>query len=177
MKDTSLIWREDFAHRAADGWKSDGAPEPHDERSTVRAAGSMDLSIADAAKLAAGMVEGQGLSKSARAAFVKPQLRITTKSQFPSLQEPGEQPPTDLHAGLGMIVFNGPRGQGFMKGGHNDSTGNMMVCIEASKRCVVVLGNDVRAEAAIPYLVDFILGPSGVPWTWEYGDTPFWKPT
>ena len=178
MKDTSLIWRDDFAGRAADGWTIEGNPEPHDDRGRVRAAGSMDTTIADMAKLAAGLVRGERLSPAARAGFVKPQLHITTPSQFPTLQEPlpAEQQRADLYAGLGVVVFDGPQGPGFMKGGHNDSTGNMMVCLEASKRCVVVLGNDLRAEAAIPWLIDFVLGPAGIPWNWEYGDAPFWKP-
>ena len=178
MPDTSLIWRADFAGRAADGWTIDGTPEPHDDRGSVRAAGSMDMSIADAAQLAAGLVRGDRLSAPAHADFIRPQLHITTKTQFPTPQAalPPEEQRADLHAGLGMVVFDGPQGRGFMKGGHNDSTGNMMVCLQQSKRCVVVLGNDLRAEPAIPWLIDFVLGPNGAPWAWEYSERPFWKP-
>jgi len=72
------------------------------------------------------------------------------------------------------VVFEGPQGAGFFKGGHNDSTGNTWVCVKARKRCVVILGNDVRAERAFPRLVAFVLGETGVPWTWEYGSSkPF----
>ena len=77
---------------------------------------------------------------------------------------------------MGVVTFHGPQGAGFLKGGHNESTGNIVVCLEAGQRCVVILGNDLRAEAAIPYLVDYILGPAGVPWEWEYGELPLWKP-
>lgn len=178
MRDTSLVWREDFAGRAADGWMLDGKVEPHDDRSRVRAAGSMDTTIVDMARLFAAIVRGDLLSGASRREFSRPQLAITTASQFPSLQD--EVPPAarkkDLAAGLGVIVFDGPQGHGFFKAGHNDSTGNMAVCLETKKRCVVLLGNDLRAEAAIPYLVDFILGETGVPWDWEYGDLPRWKP-
>ena len=69
----------------------------------------------------------------------------------------------DLAAGLGVIAFRGPQGAGFMKGGHNDSTGNMLVCIERRQRCVVILANDVRAEPAFPRLVEFALGKTGAP--------------
>lgn len=178
MKDTSLIWRNDFAGRAANGWSLEGKPVPHDERSKVRAAGSMDTTIADMARLVAAIADGRLLSAKSRQEFVRPQLAITTASQFPTLQDP--QPPAaqrqDLAAGLGVVVFDGPQGHGFYKGGHDDSTGNTTVCIEAKKRCVVILGNDLRAEAAIPYLVDFILGPTGVPWAWEYGGRKLWQP-
>jgi CubicO group peptidase (beta-lactamase class C family) len=172
MRTTSMTWRADFAANLADGWKADGSPEPHDERSKVRAAGSMDTTISDMARLAAGYVRGEGLSPRSRAELTRPQLAITTASQFPSLQP--EVPPAQripgLAAGLGVIVFDGPQGRGFYKGGHNDSTGNTWVCIERTKDCVVVLANDVRAEPAFPRIVARLLGETGVPWSWEYGE-------
>ena len=178
MTRTSLIWRPDFRPNLADGFTQDGRPEPHDERSRVRASGSMDTSIADMGRLAASHVRGDGLSAAARAELTRSQLPITTRSQFPSFQPlPASPHFQTLGAGLGVIAFNGPQGAGFFKGGHNDSTANMWVCIEAKKRCVVILSNDVRAEPAFPALVRSILGETGLPWAWEYGDMKFWSPT
>lgn len=175
MKNTSMIWRPDFSANLADGWRMDGTVERHDERSKVRAAGSMDTTIADMALFATGYVRGDGLSKWSHAELLKPQLPINTLSQFPSLQAelPVEQRRTDLATGLGVIVFKGPQGEGFMKGGHNDSTGNTFVCVNRKKRCVLILSNDVRTEAAFPYLVKFILGETAAPWRWEYGEMKF----
>ncbi|MEL1264460.1 serine hydrolase domain-containing protein [Pseudoxanthomonas putridarboris] len=171
MPRTSMIWREDFATNLADGWTADGSSEPHDERSRVRAAGSMDTTIADMAHFAAGYVSGEGLSAESRRELVRPQLPITTASQFPTLQAelPPSQRRADLAAGLGVVTFSGPQGAGFYKGGHDDAVGNTLVCIEQGQRCVVILGNDVRAEATFPALVAFVLGPTGTPWEWEYG--------
>lgn len=173
MRRTSMMWREDFATNLADGWTAEGTTEPHDERSRVRAAGSMDTTIADMGNFAAGYVSGQGLSASMRRELVRPQLPITTASQFPTLQPelPVAQRRKDLAAGLGVVTFSGPQGAGFYKGGHDDAVGNTLVCVEQGQRCVVILGNDVRAEAAFPALVRFVLGETGVPWEWEYGAT------
>ena len=175
MTNTSMMWRADFAKNLTDGWDANGRVEPHDERSTVRAAGSMDTTIDDIARLAAGYVNGEGVSPRARAELTKAHLPITTASQFPSLQP--ELPPAkrraDLAAGLGVVVFRGPQGASFFKGGHNDTTGNTWVCVERRRSCVVILANDVRAEAGFPRLVKFLLGETGVPWTWEYGDMKF----
>jgi CubicO group peptidase (beta-lactamase class C family) len=172
MVNTSMMWRPDFARNLADGWKADGKIEPHDERSRVRAAGSMDSSIADFAKFAAGFVRGDGLKKRSRAEMLKAQLPISSRSQFPVLSP--ELPPGErwqgLAAGLGVITFTGPQGRGFFKGGHNDSTANIWACVEKGRRCVVLLSNDVRAEKAFPKLVDAILGPTGLPWRWEYSN-------
>ncbi len=174
MTDTSLVWRPDFADNLADGWTLEGKVEPHDERSRVRAAGSMDTTLADFVRFAAAYVRGEGLTDAARAELTRPQLPIGTASQFPTLQPelPPESRRRDLAAGLGVIVFDGPQGRGFLKGGHNESTGNIWVCVERRRRCVVILSNDVRAEPAFPRLVRAVLGETGAPWSWEYGSTP-----
>lgn len=176
MPRSAMQWRDDFATNLADGWRSDGSPEPHDPRSRVRVAGSMDTTISDMARFAAALVRGDGLSTDTRTALAAPQLPITTASQFPTLQPalPIERRRSDLSAGLGVVVFDGPQGRGFMKGGHNDSTGNTLVCVERGRRCVVLLANDVRAEMAFPRLVAFVLGETGAPWGWEYGGMVFW---
>jgi hypothetical protein len=110
--------------------------------------------------------------------LLRPHLGITTATQFPTLQPelPPERRRKDLAAGLGLVVFKGPQGRGFFKGGHNDTTGNMMVCLERGRRCAVMLANDVRAEAAFPRLVQAILGETGAPWDWEYGEAIAPKP-
>jgi CubicO group peptidase (beta-lactamase class C family) len=171
MRRTSMMWRPDFRPNLADGWKADGAASLHDERSTVRASGSMDTTIEDLARFAAGLVRGEGLSARSRAELARPQLAITTASQFPTIQP--ELPPAkrrrDLFAGLGVVTFRGPQGPGFYKGGHDDQTANSLVCVERGRRCVVILSNDVRMEKAFPDLVRAGLGETGVPYEWEYG--------
>lgn len=171
MKTTSLMWRDDFKANYANGWTAEGKPEVHDPRSRVRAAGSMDTTIADMARFSAAVARGDGLSPKMRAELSKPQLPITTASQFPTLQDelPPEKRRKDLAAGLAVVRFEGPQGVGFFKGGHNDSTGNTWVCVEKTKSCVVILGNDVRAENGFDALTKFILGDAGVPYDWEYG--------
>jgi CubicO group peptidase (beta-lactamase class C family) len=170
MTNTGMMWRPDFARNLADGWQADGSVEPHDERSKVRAAGSMDTSISDFAKFAAAFMRGDLTTRASRAKMLKAQLAITTRSQFPNFQP--EVPRGDrwrnLAMGLGVVTFQGPQGPGFFKGGHNESTANMWACVEREKRCVVVLANDVRAETAFPKLIDGILGDTGLPWRWEY---------
>ena len=169
MINSSAHWRPDFASHLADGWTDEGKVVPHDERSHVRLAGSVDTSIADVAKFAAGLVRGEGLSARSRAEMVRPQLPITTLSQFPSFQP--EVPPDKrfpISAGLGVITFSGPQGPGFFKGGHDDQTANTIVCVERGRKCAVILSNDVRSERAFPDLVRSLIGETGAPWRWEY---------
>jgi CubicO group peptidase (beta-lactamase class C family) len=172
MARTSLQWRPDFRPNLADGFNDQGQPGAHDEREKVRVAGSMDTTITDLSKFVAALSRGQGLSVASYAEMQKPQLHIGTATQFPNfgkVLQPDQQR-KDLFAGLGVIVFKGPQGPGFYKGGHDEQTANTMVCLERSERCVLILSNDVRVEAGFAKLVRFILGDTGVPYGWEYGD-------
>jgi CubicO group peptidase (beta-lactamase class C family) len=172
MRRTSLVWHNGQDSNVADGWNDQGQPQPHSARKKVRAAGSMNTTISDFAKFTAALVRGDGLAPASRAEMTKPSLHITTRNQFPLFLPdlPVSEQRKDLYAGLGVVVFDGPQGHGFYKGGHDGQTANTMVCIERSQRCVLILSNDVRAEAGFADLVRFILGDTGVPYDWEYGD-------
>lgn len=170
MSSTSMTWRPAFAENLADGYGADGTMEPHDERSSVSAAGSMDTTIADQAKLWAGIVRGEGLSPASRAERIRPGLAITSQHQFPTLR-PWSDPRNaeiGLSAALGVVVFKDISGPAWFKGGHNDWTGNMVVCLEASRDCVVMMANDVRAERIFPQVARLVLGETRMPWRWEY---------
>jgi CubicO group peptidase (beta-lactamase class C family) len=172
MSRTSLTFKIGQDPNVADGWNDQGVSEPHDKRSKVRVAGSMNTTIADFSKFAAALVTGNGLSAAARAEMTRPQLHIATAHQFPAFGTdlPVNQQRKDLYAGLGVIVFDGPQGHGFFKGGHDGKTANTLVCLNASQRCALILSNDVRSEAGFAELIQFLLGDTGVPYDWEYGD-------
>jgi CubicO group peptidase (beta-lactamase class C family) len=169
MRNTSMQWRPDFASNLADGYDENGKMEPHDERSNVRAAGSMDTSIEDQARLWAGVVRGDGLSPASRAALARGWLPIASRHQFPPFEEGSAAWPQRLAAGLGVVTFQDRSGgAGWFKGGHNDTTANMVICLDAKRRCVVMLSNDVRAERIYPELARRVLGENDMPWAWEY---------
>ena len=172
MTRTSLVFHNGQDSNVADGWNDQGQPQPHEKRSKVRVAGSMNTTISDLSKFTAALVRGDGLTPASRAEMTKPSLHITVAGQFPPFLPdlPLSQQRKDLAAGLGVVVFDGPQGHGFYKGGHDGQTANTMVCIESSQRCVLILSNDVRSEAGFAELVKSILGDTGVPYDWEYGD-------
>jgi CubicO group peptidase (beta-lactamase class C family) len=172
MTRSSLVWRNGQDPNVADGWNDQGQPQPHDKRSKVRAAGSMNTTITDLSAFTAALVRGDGLTPASRAEITKPVFHIATASLFPMFLPdlPVSEQRKDLYSGLGVIAFDGPQGHGFYKGGHDGQTANTLVCVEKSQRCVLILANDVRAEAGFAQLVRFILGDTGVPYDWEYGD-------
>jgi CubicO group peptidase (beta-lactamase class C family) len=174
MTRSSMIWRDDFAGNLADGYKADGSFEEHDTRGSVKAAGSLDTSIHDLAQLTAAMVSGWGLSAKARAERTKPSFPIVSKTQFPPflIVDNPDNARIGLAAGLGVVVFDGPQGHAFYKGGHNDITDNQMICVERGQRCLLMLSNSGVGARIFPPLLKAALGDVGMPWTWEYGSAP-----
>ncbi len=174
MPNTDMQWRADFAGHLADGYSMDGTFEPHDERSTVSASGSMDTTIADQARMWRGMLAGEGLSKKMRAEWIRPEVPIRTAYKFPTIEASTTHDPRtaaiDLGAALGVDTWKGPHGPAFAKGGHNDWTGNIVICQQVENRCVVLLSNSVRAEIIYPEIVKLVLGETNYPWWWTYPD-------
>ncbi len=170
MTRSSMIWRDDFKGNLADGVREDGVWEPHDDRSSVRAAGSLDTTIGDMGKLAAAVVSGWGLSAKARAELDKPSFPIVSESQFPPflIKDNPDNAKIGLAAGLGVVVYDGPQGRAFFKGGHNDITDNHVGCVEKGKRCVVLFSNSGLGQRLYPTLARSVLGELGTPWAWEY---------
>ncbi|WP_343698685.1 serine hydrolase domain-containing protein [Caulobacter sp.] len=170
MTRSSMVWRDDFAGDLADGQKDDGTWEAHDDRSSVKAAGSLDTTITDMGKLAAAIASGWGLSPKARAELAKASLPITAKQQFPTfgVEDNPDNARIKLAAGIGVVTFDGPAGHALFKGGHNGITDNILVCVETGRRCVVVLSNNGLAQRIFPPLVQAALGEIGMPWAWEY---------
>lgn len=170
LENTAMTWRDDFSDNLSHGFDLEGDPVPHDRRDKVDAAGSMDTTISDQARLWAGFLRGEGLRDETRAEMVSPQRPITSAHQFPTLDTPcKDHGHINLAAGLGLVTFESERERVWFKGGHDTGTGNLLICIEAEKRCLVMLANDVRAERIYPALSKAILGDLNFPWTWEYG--------
>ncbi len=170
MSRTSMLWRKDFVPNYADGYDEHGKCEPHDHREHVRAAGSMDTTIADYAKFLAGFLRGEGLSTAGRAEMLRPQIAITSAHQFPTLEEKQNPANRDiaLSAGLGCLLFRSPKGPAFYKGGHDEWTDNLAIGIPGQHRGLLLLSNSVLAETIYPALVRFLWGPTNLPWSWEY---------
>lgn len=176
MTRTSMLWREDFRPDFARGYDETGENLGHNMRQSVRAAGSMDTTVADYSAFLAGVLRGEGLSESLRSEMLSTQIKITSRHQFPT------QLPVDTDAnekiqlsyGLGWGLFDSSFGHAFFKEGHDDGTNNYALCLEETRHCILILSNSSNAESIFLYLVNALLGETGLPWEWE-GYVPYDK--
>lgn len=177
MSRTSMTWRDDFAANVAIGYDEEGKPLGHKRRESVRAAGSMDTTISDYARLIAAMSRGDGLKATTYRTWLKPVVRIRSVRQFPTigLADSHDNDSISLGYAIGVGTFESPRGPAFFKEGHDDGTNNLFVCLERSKTCVLMMSNSSRGESIFAYLLDDVLGKTCFPWYWN-GYIPYDRP-
>lgn len=177
MPRTSLVWRDDFVSNVAQGYDQAGRPLGHERHSHARAAGSMDTTLHDYAQLAAAMVRGDGLKRATYADWLKPEIRIRSVQQFPPIVLPdtSDNDTIALSYAMGVGTYRSPQGQVWFKEGHDDGTNNLLVCLQRSRNCLLMLSNSANAESIFPYLIQATLGDICFPWYWD-GYIPYDHP-
>ena len=169
MSRTSMTWRLDFAENLAIGYDENGKALGHDQRESVRAAGSMDTTISDFARLVAAMSRGAGLKAATYRTWLTPVTRIRSLRQFPTIGLPDttDNDAISLGSALGVVTFTSPQGPAFFKGGHDDGTNNLFVCLEKTKTCLLMMSNSSNGESIFPYVIDDVLGRTCFPVYWN----------
>ncbi len=174
MDRTSMLWREDFRPNFARGYSESGENLGHNMRQSVRAAGSMDTTVADMAAFLSGLLQGQGLSADSRAEMLRPHVAITAKHQFPTQlpEDTDANQAIGLSYGLGWGLYETPFGRAYFKEGHDDGTNNYALCLDKAKRCLLLMANSSNGESIFLYLADALIGKTNLPWEWE-GYVPY----
>ena len=172
MISTALMRDERLVPRLARTYNRDGKPRRRGMASDFAAAGSMDTTITDMAHFMAAFMRGDILKPAAMDDMLKPHIAIKSAHQFPPWH-----PKTDernalvkLSAGVGVVLFQGSRGPAFAKGGHDDGTDNMMLCLLDEQTCLLAMMTTAKGDLVYPVLFDRILKGNGFPWRWEYGN-------
>lgn len=165
-----LTWRESFADDYDAGHNPDGSRIGHPVREEFDAAGSVNGSPEAFARLVAAFMRGDLVSDPAREELLSSQAPIRSAHQFPpwSSERDESRAEVELSAGLGVVLWTGPQGRGFFKGGHDEGADNMIVCLIDENRCVLMMTNIAKGHLIFPQIAEAVLGPTGLPWHWEY---------
>jgi CubicO group peptidase (beta-lactamase class C family) len=177
MSRTSMTWRDDPAANVSDNYLLNGEISPHDHRSKVGAAGSMDTTARDWSRFLAGVVNGDGLSARAKAEMIRLQISINSVSEFPTLSTQTTDAYKSIHLGYGTGwgVYDSPYGHAFFKEGYDNGTRNYALCVQPRRACILLLSNSARADVIFKALVDNLMGDVDLPWLWE-GFIPYDQP-
>jgi CubicO group peptidase (beta-lactamase class C family) len=169
MTRTSMLWQPRFEDDYATGYDESGKALGHTRRSSPRAAGSMDTTLNDFSKFVAAMMQGKGLRSKSRAELFKPQIRIHSQAQFPTLrpETTTENDAIRLSYALGWGVFFTPAGKAVFKEGHDDGGRNHFVCFLDKKTAIILLTNSSNGHSIFKELLARLIGDTWTPWKWE----------
>jgi len=176
MSRTSMTWQDRFEPDFANGYDDYGRSLGPDRNKDAEAAGSILTTVTDYGRFLAAVANGQLLRPQTREQMLTPQIRITSKHEFPSLaNEPTtDNEPIQLSYGLGWGLYTSPYGKVFFKQGHDDGWRNYAVCFDDAKTGIVVMTNSGNGEGIFQYLLETILKDNFTPIEWE-GYTPYDK--
>jgi CubicO group peptidase (beta-lactamase class C family) len=174
MKQTSMTWQPRFEADYAFGYDESGKSLGHNKRTGVRAAGSMDTTLADYARFIEAVMQGKALSRRGKGEMLRPQIEIRSKAQFPTLRNEftDENHAIHLAYGLGWGLFTTPCGKAFFKEGHDDGWENHVVVFPEKKIAILLLSNSSNGDSIFKELLETLAGDHWTPWRWE-GYTPY----
>jgi CubicO group peptidase (beta-lactamase class C family) len=168
MKDSSMVWRADYAGRVTAHFDKEGKEVKHSQRSRPRAAGSMDTTPADYARFLAGVLRGEGLPPARFNEMFSPQLAIVQPKQFPS-HWPGETDanrPLGLSIGLGWPLYQSAAGPAFFKEGNDEGTNNFAIGFRNSRSGVLLMSNSSNGQSTFVPILEKLVGRTCLPWFW-----------
>jgi CubicO group peptidase (beta-lactamase class C family) len=168
MTRTGMTWEDRFEDDYAIGYDENEKPLGH-KRQGVRAAGSMDTTIADYARFIQAVMQGQGLKPQTKRLMLTPQVQIFSRRQFPtpSDETTDENRKIRLSYGLGWGLIHTPSGAAFFKEGHDDEWENYGICFPDKKIAVVLMANSSNGESIFKELLDTLIKDRYTPWKWQ----------
>lgn len=174
MTKTSFVWQNSFETNYAVGHNYDEDTLSITKRSEANAAGSMETTITDYTNFVASFMQGKGLSNLSKQEMLSPQISISTKHQFPSLNNDttSEYKTIQLSYGLGWGLFKSAYGWAFFKEGHSDDGWqHYSVGFPDKKYAIIVMTNSLNGESIFKEYIEKMTGAT-IPWKWE-GYTPY----
>ena len=174
MKRTSMTSEDSFEADYANGYDEWGRSLGHPRIEAVYAAGSMQTTSRDFAIFMQAMIDGKGLTRRTREIMLSPQIQISSKHQFPTLEAATTDQNKDIRLsyGLGWGLYWSPYGEVFFKEGHQDGFRNYAVVFAKSKDGIVIMTNSSNGEGIFKELLEVLLKDTFTPIEWE-GFTPY----
>ena len=169
MTRSSMTWQPRFEGDYANGYDEYERSIGPQRRPTADAAGSMQTTLRDFARLLQAVTNGELLQKQTRELMLSPQVQIFSKHEFPSLatETTDENKGIRLSYGLGWGLYFTPYGKAFFKEGHTDGFRNYTVCFDRQGTGIVILTNSSNGEGIFKDLLETLIDNTYTPIEWE----------
>jgi len=133
----------------------------------------MQTTLADYARFVSAVMRGTGLSATARREMLRPQIRIASAHEFPTLRPETSDAnrAIDLSYGLGWGLYRTPHGHAFFKEGNDDGWRHYVVGFDGGSG-LLIMTNSSLGDAIYQALIETLLANYLTPIEWE-GFTPY----
>ncbi len=177
MTRTSMIWEPRFGNDFANAYDEQEHSLGPQRRTRPDAAGGMQTTVADFARLLEAVMQGRGMSRETHDLMLSPQVQIDSKHQFPtfSTATTDENRTIRLSYGLGWGLYFTPYGKAFFKEGHDDGFRHYAAGCDGPKTGMVIMTNSSNGEGIYKELLETLLRNTFTPIEWE-GFTPYNAP-
>ena len=167
MTRTSMVWEPRFESDFANGYDEHGHSLGPQKRSKPGAAGSMQTTLHDYAIFLSAVMRSQFLDPKTSAEMFKPQVKIHSLHQFPSLapETTTAHDAIQLSAGLGWGLYTSPYGNAFFKGGYDDGWRHQGLCFSNGDG-LLIMTNSSNGDGIFKPVFDSILGKTSFPFNW-----------
>jgi CubicO group peptidase (beta-lactamase class C family) len=174
MTRTSLTWQERFESDFANAYDEGDRPLGPQRRRSADVAGSMQTTLGDFVRFMQAVMAGRRLRANTYRLMLSPQIRITSKHQFPTLatDTTNENDTIQLSYGLGWGLYSTPYGRAFFKEGHDEGWRHYTVVFSKPGLGMVMMTNSSNGEAIYKELLETVMGNGFTPIEWE-GFTPY----
>ncbi|HTU33338.1 MAG TPA: serine hydrolase domain-containing protein [Candidatus Acidoferrum sp.] len=170
MTRTSMVWEPRFESDFANGYDEQGKSLGPERRQRGDAAGGMQTTLRDYARLVQAVLDRRIPDARSRQAMLSPQIQILSAHEFPSL-DTGMNAAGDrairLSYGLGWGLFWTPYGKAFFKEGHDDGWRHYVVCFDSPKTGMLIMTNSSNGEDIYDGLLRTVIRDSFTPLDWE----------
>jgi CubicO group peptidase (beta-lactamase class C family) len=169
MTRTSMVWEKRFESDYANGYDEHGKSLGPQRRRTGDAAGGMQTTLRDYARFVQGLLDAKIPGQAARALMLSPQIEITSKHEFPSLDPETTTQNQAIHLsyGLGWGLYWSPYGKAFFKEGHDQGWRHYVVCFDKPRTGMLIMTNSSNGEDIYDDLLRGLIGDSFTPLRWE----------
>ncbi len=169
MSRTGYIWHDRFDSNYAIGHLENDVLNPKKKRTQPVASGSMVTTIADYSRFIENIMQGKGLNKKLWNEMISPQIKISSKYQFPTITDDStrDNEVIDLSYGLGWGLLKCKYGRAFFKEGHDDAWRNYNINFIDKGISIIIMTNSANGELIFKELLEKIIDDTCTPWQWE----------
>jgi CubicO group peptidase (beta-lactamase class C family) len=169
MSRTSMIWEPRFESDFANAYDEQEHSLGPQRRKHPDAAGGMQTSVGDFARLLEGVMQSKSMSRETRELMLSPKSRFfpSTNSRPFSTETAHQNKAIRLSYGLGWGLYWTPYGRAFFKEGHDDGLRHYAVCFDERSLGIVIMSNSSGTEGIYKELLETLVRNTFTPLEWE----------